>query len=376
MKNKGPGSRYYLRRRGEDLFGYLDEKDFIQTNVVKLATALDSLLKNELDSPTKCQSFWQGIKPALAGCPKLDHFDKYENILAYGFVHMLDRYLRVWEVLMWLVRAAILPVPRKLNVLDIGSGPASALYAVSDFYLGLRDFANDMEVSRLLIEDPDLYPIELSVGMRHFFHILSEVSNRRGPFDALVADFSGFDPVSFRDEDLRKALVYYEPEEGFVTDRITGDDKMWANDLHRYQLVIFSNFLTAPELVARFRQQVVAAFQQQRPGGVVVVLGGVEEPYPKIYTEVETIAGEVGHYRVPGIPTLIDDTSRRPYFPIIKELNNSLWLHLQQVGQNVEFTRTGYPPYWDEAAPIKSLKSFALHVYRKGKLNSLGSSTT
>jgi hypothetical protein len=127
----------------------------------------------------------------------------------------------------------------------------------------------------------------------------------------------------------------------------------------------FGNFLTARDLVARFQQQIHFALRNQRPGGVVVVLGGVGGPYPAIYQMVEDIVKAAGHRRIPGIPEVFDDSFRRAYFPRIKAFNDGIWKHLEGTADTAKFNRDGYPPYWDPAAPIVSLKAFAVRVYRK-----------
>jgi hypothetical protein len=193
-KQKGAGVREHLRLYGHTFLQQLAETDVVARRLDRLVSGLQELLELELQTPERCQAFWNGIKRALPGCPKPEDFSVYENILAYGFVHLADRYLRTWEVMNLLTRARALPAPRTLSVLDVGSGPAFALYAVADFYQELRDFAKAWDLDRLVIGVPDLNPVERDQGMQHLFHLLSEFSNRSGPFRAFLSDFREFKP--------------------------------------------------------------------------------------------------------------------------------------------------------------------------------------
>lgn len=356
------GSR--LRRHGPVFLQHLDDSGVLGQNLKQLAEGLINYLKYELQSQEHCELFWKGIKPALSGCPKDEHFTVYANILAYGFVHLLDRYIRVWEVLRWLVRRAVLPVPRRhAAVLDIGSGPAPALYATADFYQALDSFAVKHEVPRLAVPQLELHPIELSDAMCHFFHNLSEFAGKQGPFRPLLSDFGTFNPDEQRETALRMEQARYE--EGWGDFATRGELRTWATTLDRYQLVLFSNFLTTPVLAARFSEQTTLAFNNQRRGGVVVVLGGVGPPYPEIYESLEGIALKTGHRRIGGIPEVFDDSFRRPYFGFLKAFNDSVWDVLHQACDTDRFERSGYPPYWDKAKPIRTLSSFAVRVYRR-----------
>lgn len=352
-----PGVRRHLHDNGLYFLQYLRVENIVARDLDVLAEGLVNLLKDELHTNEQCQQFWKGIKPALAGCPEDDHFHCYENILAYGFVHLLDRYLRVWEIMESLVQQKVLPVPQKNPaVLDIGSGPAPVLYAAANFYRQLSRFAQAEGIERLVTPVPELQPIELSQDMCHFFHVLSEYSKQDGPYGALLSDFSEFDPQGMRKHDDTD------------NDSLLGGSQeiqTWTNDLHRYQLVFFSNFLTAPNVVVRFSEQISSAFANQRPGGVIVVQGGVGGPYPKIYRMLEDLSERAGHRRIHEIPEVFDDTFRQSYFPRIKAFHNSVWDHLERACETTVLDKTGYPPYWDEAKPISSLKKFAVRVYRK-----------
>jgi hypothetical protein len=87
-----------------------------------------------------------------------------------------------------------------LPVLDIRTGPAPALYAINDFYQGLRAFsAQANECQRLYTPPPRLRSIEDSRRMVSQVHNLSEFTGRPGPFAPNDGNFKGFDPPKARD---------------------------------------------------------------------------------------------------------------------------------------------------------------------------------
>jgi hypothetical protein len=98
---------------------------------------------------------------------------------------------------------------------------------------------------------------------------------------------------------------------------------------------------------------------------VIAVMGAIGDQYPSIYSDVDIIARSVGYHREEEIPDVIDDSSRRPHFGRLKELANVIWNHLTRFEAAARFEREGYPPCWDPDAPVKSLRSFTLRVYRK-----------
>ena len=83
-------------------------------------------------------------------------------------------------------------------MLDIGTGPAPALYAIDDFYAAFSEFDRDADVPELQVPQPELSCIERSQPMVWFFHAFSEFAGRRGPFGPAFSDFAGFDLAATR----------------------------------------------------------------------------------------------------------------------------------------------------------------------------------
>jgi hypothetical protein len=95
-----------------------------------------------------------------------------------------------------------------IDVLDVGTGPAPALYAVNDFYEELRAFGiKTSECRHMAVPPPRLRSIESSRGMVSLVHNLSEFTRRPGPFGPDDTSFEGFDPPRARAE-ARARLIH------------------------------------------------------------------------------------------------------------------------------------------------------------------------
>jgi hypothetical protein len=203
--------------------------------------------------------------------------------------------------------------------------------------------------------------------MVHFFHRFSEISGRRdGPFSTMQRDFAKFDPHGDRAA-WKKENAYiseYNHETGeweeFAFD---GDLHEAANQLHRYQLVILSNFLTTPPVLARFRENVRRMLADQRPGNVTAVMGATGHDYPLIYKEVDDIAALHGHVKVTDVT--FDGAARAPYFAQLERFGTAVRDYLTAIAGGVAFERA--PKTWYPGDPLTHVPSFSLRAYRKGQ---------
>ena len=116
-----------------------------------------------------------------------------------------------------------------------------------------------------------------------------------------LRDFSDIMPTQERKK--RFEALRYEEDEYFDEEAgwWTSEPVYWGNEahdiaqsLHRYRLIIFSNFLTTVDTVARFEQNLVDILHDANPGSVVVVLGGKGGKYSQIYDWVDQIAKPAG----------------------------------------------------------------------------------
>ncbi len=140
----------------------------------RLAEALEQYLIMRLsvepfpDEASPCEQFLSCVPGIYDDCDNLSRFEQDMAVEAYAHIHLLERYRRTWDVLICLLDAGGLPMSDKgLEVLDVGTGPGPALYAVADFYQALQEFAREKGYEWLVTPLPKLDGVELIYNMRH-----------------------------------------------------------------------------------------------------------------------------------------------------------------------------------------------------------------
>lgn len=361
--HRSAGTRRVLQQHRDALLYYLDTE--LPSRLKSIGDALESVIVSEIrDCPEKANGFVSAIDRAQAGCPKPEDFADGINTFAYAFVHLMDRYLRVWEVLRQLVCAAALPCPISLRVLDIGSGPASALYAASDFYQVVSHYGREHNVERLVRAVLRPCPIERQKDMRHFFHILSEAAHRPGPFHAICDDFTDFRPDKMRERTAQEETGKLADDPWPYFDN-KDEIQAWANRLYQYQLVFFNYFLTDLSLLREHEDDIIASLTQQQRGGIVVVMGGTGKDYPAIHEQFAGIATRCGHVPVSDIPDKIGGAFRRPFLGTVKDVWCRIWQQVTATAGLTQRKPKNWRTYGDPSIPIRRVPPFGLRVFRK-----------
>jgi hypothetical protein len=131
-----------------------------------------------------------------------------------------------------------------------------------------------------------------------------------------LSDFHAIVPTTERKR-LQKALRWAEDEyfdeetNEWKSDlRYSADEANdMAQSLHRYRLIVFSNFLTTVGAATTFEPNLVDVLADARPGSVVMVLGGKGGPYPDVYGYVDVLAKAAGFgLEIAGVPVSSADT--------------------------------------------------------------------
>ena len=110
---------------------------------MRLSEFLIARIRSEADA----RDFWNTIPHVRKACNDPCTYQLPWAAEAYAYVHLLLRYCRTWAVLKHLTAKAVLPLGSQgVRVLDVGTGPAPALYAIDDFYSALDRFAQESEI--------------------------------------------------------------------------------------------------------------------------------------------------------------------------------------------------------------------------------------
>jgi hypothetical protein len=159
---------------------WLDHKDDLFQRFEFLAEKLESfILKYVLRSNERAALVAERFHDVLSNCDTVN-YDDDGVVEAYAILHFLDRFLRFQQIFLKMLERGLLPMKTlPIDALDIGTGPAPALFALSDIYSSLYHFAT--EVSEEWIGSPVLRSdyVESSRRFREWLHAFTEHANSR-----------------------------------------------------------------------------------------------------------------------------------------------------------------------------------------------------
>jgi hypothetical protein len=317
--------------------------------------------------------FWRQIPVVLQCCNQPEIFEQPFATEAYAYVHLLERYRRTWASLKYLTYVGVLPLgARGVKALDIGTGPAPALYAIADFYQILTEFAELSNIPQLRVPAPELDCIERSQSMLMFSHHFWEFCKRSGPFGPAFNDFTGLDLEAVRrwHQCKNEYVEWWDSETGQYEEIYSPfTASAFANSLFRYRLLVFSNFLTLESDVEKYTPELRDLFSDLNPGAVVIVLGSTGDSYQKIYEQVATIAREA---RLLEAGWHTDELGpiepQKEAARIIKLAQNRVYRWLEGlVGSEKLAKGKEWPDYWNPEPSPKSRPQFALRIFRRGR---------
>lgn len=248
---------------------------------------LHSLLKNFLNQYIFCdkdytKSISKQLLNVLKNCDDIT-YEEPGTAEAYALLHFLDRYHRFQIIFDILYKHKYMPLPpRKIDILDVGTGPGPSMYAVSDFYTGLqkirkRTFQQVYEI------DFSIDYVERSSEFRNWLHHFTEYVNYycesqipwRVPYHhGTFVDFQGLD------FNQRRTYFDYDDDGDYVFREHI--------EKYRYDLVVFSNFLTTKEQVSNFSNELKNCVRNLRNKGILVVVGAKssDKKYSHVYEEI------------------------------------------------------------------------------------------
>jgi hypothetical protein len=365
-----PTARRLQRTYAAELAEWLDTRHVLEENVDRLARDVgEYLLDWQLQTPAAGAQFLASVPLVLARCDD-DIYGAQAVADAYAWVHLLERYRRAWFALCALFNAGRLPLARQgLEVLDVGTGPAPVLYAVSDFHAAVCAFAEEANVADLMLEPPKLGSVEKSAAMTHLVHVLSEIGRRpTGPFGTDFRDILDVVP-----DDLRRRRRNFEvdrliEEEGIhdvrIANRIVSEGGI-VDRSFRYRFAVFSNFLTTEESVPAWREPLTAVARALYPGGLMFVMGAPDSrKYQEIYSALRALMTECGLRAVDDLPSVIDSSADGSGLRQIKRLWIQVWERLEELGVADVTTVAQWPALWDPSVPAPG-KRFAVRAFRR-----------
>ena len=246
-----------LGQHGPGFLRWQEEERFQIQAFNKISLDLETyLLSHVLISKDACEIFASNLPLVIEECNECI----YDNTLmpdSYAFVHLQERYRRFWGVLKELTAAKVLPMKKNgINALDIGTGPAPALYAISDYYEALHKYAGIINCPEIDIQEPCLESVESSREVPRLLHMFSEIGlRRRGPFHVTFNNFKGLDLASHRSHQKERRIREIANEDDsdeYYAQWWINEYEPWWDGVFRYNLCVLSYFLTEPETVSKY----------------------------------------------------------------------------------------------------------------------------
>ncbi|EMA2414990.1 hypothetical protein U2G71_004357 [Vibrio vulnificus] len=233
-------------------------------------------VKQLTSSPEVLVEICSQFENVLRNCDQITYED-VGTAEAYALIHFLDRYHRFQLIFKELDNLNLIVEKQSeypFDILDVGTGPGPSMFALSDFFASKNN------------QNFKIDYVERSHQFRNWLHHFTEYANYEVinkhfwnvPYHH--GTFHDFKNISFDQHFLMHDIG---------TD---GDNIVRRHtQKHRYDLVVFSNFLTEVSQVKEFESELYGCMKNLRNNGLLVVVGAkaTSQKYEKVYSEIDRI---------------------------------------------------------------------------------------
>ena len=270
-----------------------------------LTAGISNIAREHLVDQTSADTVVRQFPDVLRYCDSLD-FDSSAQTVAYTIWHLADRYGRITQVLDRLFELGHLPMKlHGATVLEVGAGPAPALYAVRDYYDDLRTWIAAAELGVEASPATVLASIDRGEAWSSLLHRLSErlwslywpTTETPLPFSITYDNLAGFSARALHIDTIERNAQTIELEfersgeyiSAHTARQFAIEDSNYPPSA--YDLIIMCNFLTTARLTQDLEVDIGKLALSLTPGGLLVVLGGHGGEYPAIYEKLQSIMG-------------------------------------------------------------------------------------
>ena len=165
-----------MAEEGPDFIAWLGKTNVLRDRITFHARVISQLLLAEINTDFATRNFWHGVPRALSHqCPETMH--KHWGIVrAYTWLHFLERYVRTWSALEYLIEECRLPMGRDgVKTLDVGAGLGPVAFAIHDFYAAMLEFAEKTDHPKWH-QPPDITCVEWATGFSAMISQLWEMA--------------------------------------------------------------------------------------------------------------------------------------------------------------------------------------------------------
>lgn len=250
----------------------------------ELSLLLDGFMEEIYKNSEKLMLISKQLNNVLKNCDSIT-YDELGTAEAYAILHFMDRYHRFQLIFDELHRQGLMPQKNRLiNILDVGTGPGPSMFALSDFYTTkLKSIdGNDNYVDSGFKIDY----VERSQEFRNWLHHFTEYVNFYNPSKIQwQVPYHHGSFHDFKDIDFNQKFTSFDYND---------DGDMVSRNYvhkHRFDLTVFSNFLTTKEQVQSFSEELKNCMRFLRNNGILIIVGakGESEKYKEVYKEISRI---------------------------------------------------------------------------------------
>ncbi|MRW84872.1 hypothetical protein GJ698_12345 [Pseudoduganella sp. FT26W] len=316
------------RNSADDFMIWVKNSGVGRVRTSTLGQAVSQLWLDYAESASKSE-LAEKLPDVLRSCDSLS-FQQPSEAIAYAGLHLVDRYGRIMQVLEYLLRVGRLPIRKtRVSILEVGSGPAPALYATRDFYAMLHEWParGEVEVANVKVADSlergDAWDRTLHYLSEYLMLARQETNPMALPFQRAIHDLSGFKVKTRHNEAVAERAHWIRHEFDSADEYISSAAAFkiaYEEGVHApsaYDMIFMCNFLTQTEMAERFETELLDLANSLTPGGVLVVMGGVGASYPEIYEKVRNIARSAKLTDVS--PTEVFDPNKSPQLDIVRD---------------------------------------------------------
>lgn len=237
-----------------------------------------------LHDPEFSELVAKAMPAVLAHCDEID-FNEPGQAEAYSILHFLDRYHRFQINFRAILESGRWPrLDRRCVCIDIGTGPAPALFAIADFCRLISQFSVESGHDPLHEKHLILDYVEQSQGFRNWLHHFTEHANVQ--IEGVTWGVP-YHHGTFRDFN---AMEFSEPR--YDLD-IRGENwiRLPKDRKHRFNVVIASNFFTSVDSVAKFGEKLQQAALYTKNRGLLIFVGAVSNSskYRDVYNHLDQL---------------------------------------------------------------------------------------
>ena len=359
--------RQLLKNYSDSFLDWLMETNYEYNALDFLASRLSKYLISNIRTEADAREFWDTVPPVLGACNECSTYQLPWVAEAFAFEHFLVRYCRTWSALKHLTSEFVLPLGvQGVRVLDIGTGPAPTLFAISDFYSALNMFAHEAGIQRLYLPSPELNCIEKSHRMIDFVHYFSRYCRTEEHVEVVTSDFAQLD-FRIRRQDYFNSYRYrdlFTGEEEFDSAEVAA---FVSNSLHRYRLIVFSNFFTLASTVEKYENELRKLFDDLSTGSTVFVLGSTDDSYKPIYKELTELAQNSHLRHSEWDNDKLGNQIENNLIDRIRIAKHSVYLHLKALADNPPLPQGDEWPKYDNPDSLPRISTdFAFRIFRRG----------